>query len=172
MGSPPISLIERRAHPRVVVELRCYTASGGSKPRVTAGRTINISRTGLLMLWEAGVTEVKTPKLGEVIKVDVELPASSIGRRCIRCRGQVVRVQMAMNRVPLIAVAVAQMDFRDAAGFRRIEGDRAAKKEIPGGGALADPCRNAGAAARGGSPDVTPTSLNKPVTRLGFVVAE
>jgi hypothetical protein len=130
MSAPSVSLIERRAHTRIMLELRCYTVSA-TKPRVLVGRTVNISRTGLLMLWDATPPAAKTPKLGELLKVDIELPASSVARKCIRCRGRVVRVQMAEKRIPLIAVAIAQMDFRDhevePSALKSIEGGRARK---------------------------------------------
>ncbi len=114
-----------------MLELRCYTVAG-TRPRLLVGRTVNLSRTGLLMLWDATSAEAKTPKLGDLVKVDIELPASSVARKCIRCRGRVVRVHMAEKRVPLIAVAISQMDFRDhevePTAFKRIAGGRAAGK--------------------------------------------
>jgi hypothetical protein len=65
------------------------------------------------MLWEPSAAGYEVPKLGGSMKVDVELPAGTRGRRCIRCRGQVVRVQVAVNRAPLVALAIDQMDFRN-----------------------------------------------------------
>ncbi len=125
---PAVSLIERRSHLRVGVELRCYNT--GASP-LFVGRTVNISRTGLLVSWEAG-DAYRTPQVGDSLKLDLELPASSVGRKCIRCRGRVVRVSVADRRLPLIAVAVAQMEFRDhapeAVTLRCIEGGRSLKK--------------------------------------------
>jgi hypothetical protein len=76
----------------------------------------------------------KLPRLGEVLKVDVELPAAGRGRKCIRCRGRVVRVHMAENRAPLVAMAIAQMDFRDheipAVALERIEGGREDHRKV------------------------------------------
>jgi c-di-GMP-binding flagellar brake protein YcgR len=111
MSSTPVSLIERRRHPRVSVELRCYSAV--ERTGNIVARTINISRTGLLMLLEPSIAGGEVPKLGDSVKVDVELPSGVRERRCIRCRGQVVRVQVAVNRAPLVALAIDQMDFRN-----------------------------------------------------------
>jgi hypothetical protein len=112
MNPTPISGIERRAHPRVAVALRCYNAD--ARTRTAVARTVNISRAGVLLTWhgEAGVTE-STPKLGDLLRVDVVLPPSKLGQKCIRCRGRVVRVQLAENKEPLIGLEIAQMEFRE-----------------------------------------------------------
>ncbi len=129
VSSPAVSLIERRSHLRVGVELRCYTT--GASP-LLVGLTVNISRTGLLVRWQVGKGHSQPPQVGDSLKLDLELPASSVGRKCIRCRGRVVRVSVADRRLPLIAVAVAQMEFRDHAPepvtLRWIEGGRSQKK--------------------------------------------
>lgn len=87
------------------------------------------------MLWDPAAGVDHLPKIGDALKVDVELPSGgrSRGRKCIRCRGRVVRVHMTENRAPLVALAVAQMDFRDhevpPVVLERIEGGREERRK-------------------------------------------
>lgn len=133
MGSTEVSLIERRAHPRVTVELRCYNAA--EKGQGVVARTINISRSGVLLLWDAAAGPEGLPAIGDALKVDVELPSEgrARGRKCIRCRGRVVRVHMTEKRAPMVALAIGQMDFRDhevsPATLERIDGRREERRK-------------------------------------------
>jgi hypothetical protein len=111
MSSPSLALIERRTHARVAVELRCYNAL--ERTQAVVARTVNISRRGALLAWNSAAAGGKTPELGDLLKVDVELPAGQLRRRCIYCFGRVVRVQLAEKKQPLIALAIEQMGFRD-----------------------------------------------------------
>jgi PilZ domain len=112
MNPTPIAEIERRAHPRVTVALRCYNV--GARTWTAIARTVNISRTGILLrLSGMAGAEESVPNLGDGLRVDVVLPASSLGQKCIRCCGRVVRVQLAEDTEPLIAVEIAQMEFRE-----------------------------------------------------------
>jgi hypothetical protein len=106
MGS---SSFERRANPRVSVALLCY---GSANSRIAIARTVNISREGVLLAWRT-TAAVAAPSLGDSLTVDLALPASSLVQRCIRCRGRVVRVQLAEGEDALVAVAITQMEFRD-----------------------------------------------------------
>lgn len=111
MNPTSIGGIERRAHPRVAVALRCYSAGG--RARTAVARTVNISRTGVLLTWSGAAAAESTPKLGETLRMDVVLPPSKLGQKCLRCSGRVVRVQLAENEEPLIALEIAQMEFRE-----------------------------------------------------------
>ena len=97
--------IDRRAHPRVEVALRCYDPSGNV--RTPIARTVNLSRRGALLTWNEPVAGGSPPKVGDVLRLDVLLPPSGLGQKCIRCRGRVVRVDD-----PLIAIEIEQMEFR------------------------------------------------------------
>jgi hypothetical protein len=45
----------------------------------------------------------------------VELPASQVSQRCIRCSGRVVRIQVAAYRTVQIALAICRMSLGDLA---------------------------------------------------------
>jgi hypothetical protein len=99
---------ERRAHERVRLELTCYEA--GKVSELVMGRTLNVSRNGALLLWNAPA-DVQVPTPGDPLNVDLELPPGARTERCIRCRGQVVRVFIPENQPPRVAVAIVQMAF-------------------------------------------------------------
>jgi hypothetical protein len=102
---------ERRAHTRLVLNLRCVNAN--TRHRADIGRTLNVSRTGMLIVWNAAA-EQAAPQVGDQLKIDVELPASQAPRRCIRCGGRVVRTQVIGFRTVQIALALTHMSLRDA----------------------------------------------------------
>ncbi len=112
MDETPVALIERRTHPRVRLELRCYKRNG--EPGAVAARTINVSRTGALLLWNRTNSENAIPAVGASLNVDLELPPSSRGRKYIRCRGRVVRIIDVDTKSPLVAVSIAHMTFSAA----------------------------------------------------------
>ena len=99
---------ERRAHERVRLELRCYEA--GKVSELVMGRTLNVSRNGALLLWNA-LADLRLPTPGDPLNMDLELPPGARTERCIRCRGQVVRVFIPENQPPRVAVAIVQMAF-------------------------------------------------------------
>ncbi len=104
-----VQSVERRAHARVRLELRCYEAGKQLGPVVA--RTLNISRNGALLLWNAAATGNRVPIAGEQLDVDLELPPGARTRKCIRFRGQVVRVLTPENQPPRVAVSIGQMSF-------------------------------------------------------------
>lgn len=76
------------------------------------GVTENISRSGVLVRWTGAPAVV--PRLGEAVRMDIELPANhGFGRKCIHCQGTVVRVSMPDGDAPRVALAVSYMKFRD-----------------------------------------------------------
>jgi PilZ domain len=110
--------IERRANPRVSVTLPCYGSAGA---RLVIARTVNVSRGGVLLAWRATAAG-GTPRPGEVLAVDLALPASNLGQRCIHCSARVVRVQLTEGQDPLVALAIVQMEFRDLTGAEKVRG--------------------------------------------------
>ena len=101
----------RRESPRIDIRLRCHITS----PALwSAGAvyTENISRSGLLIVWRGEGLTV-TPATGQLITVDVELPANhGFGQKCIHCQGAVIRVTRAHEDGHLVALRVNYMDFR------------------------------------------------------------
>ncbi len=82
----------------------------GPKPWKASGRTLNISRSGVLVKLESSLAAPATPSLGAPLRVDIELPT----KRYLRCHGRVVRVQASAGEGPTLAVAVRRMEFRQS----------------------------------------------------------
>lgn len=76
---------------------------------------MNLSRSGVLIAWRAETGE-RLPTVGDVMKIDLELPANSFGNKFLRCRGAVVRVSKSGYGWPEVALSITQMDFQDGAG--------------------------------------------------------
>ena len=106
--------INRRETPRIDVKLKCHVTS----PRVWSngfiGVTENISRGGLLLLWNGSESESRLPRVGDLITMDIELPVHhDFPTKCIHCQGTVVRVSSTENETPRVALSVNYMKFRD-----------------------------------------------------------
>jgi hypothetical protein len=105
--------MDRRADPRVEVRLPCHVEFPKSKSRVFVGVTENMSRSGILVSWSADGLVTHLPKPGELLSVDIELPANhSFGRRCMHCQAVVARVSAGEKGEPIVALQVNQMQFR------------------------------------------------------------
>ncbi len=111
--------MDRRVDPRLELQLPCHLPALYGKTRVRVGVTVNISRGGLLVLWnprEAG----KLPRLGELIELEVELPANhSFGRKCLYCQVTAVRVAPVDGGKTTVAFQIHQMRFRNSGDSRR-----------------------------------------------------
>jgi hypothetical protein len=105
--------INSRESPRIDIQLRCYVTSPALWMR-SAMHTENISRTGILVAWRAeDAAAVPVPVVGQVLTVEIELPANhGFGRKCIHCQGTVTRTSCADGGYPRVALQVSYMDFR------------------------------------------------------------
>jgi len=75
--------------------------------------TENISRSGLLVVWSSENSALPLPSIGQIVTVEVELPANhGFGQKCIHCQGSVTRISMADPENPRVALQVNYMDFR------------------------------------------------------------
>jgi len=75
--------------------------------------TENISRSGLLVAWHGDAASVPLPSIGQILTVEVELPANhGFGKKCIHCQGVVSRISENGSDGPRIALSVNYMDFR------------------------------------------------------------
>ncbi len=104
--------MNRRENPRMEIELRCHVTAPLLGQR-GAMRTENLSRSGVLIAWadEGGATP--PPAVGQVLTVEIELPAShGFGPKCIHCQGTVARVTERDGDCPRVALRVNYMDFR------------------------------------------------------------
>jgi PilZ domain-containing protein len=104
--------INRRESPRIDIKLRCHVTS----PAVWAQGamyTENISRSGVLIAWKGADAPLPLPSLGQIITVEIELPANhGFGQKCIHCQGTVIRASNSGEDFPRIALRVNYMDFR------------------------------------------------------------
>jgi hypothetical protein len=105
--------INRRESPRVDIKLRCHVLAPalwlpGSM------YTENISRGGILIAWLGESAPLSPPVVGQIVTVEVELPAShGFGPRCIHCEGTVARIiSEPGGDCPRVALRVNYMDFR------------------------------------------------------------
>ena len=74
--------------------------------------TENISRSGVLVAWRGPDATIPVPAFGQIITVEIELPANlGFGQKCIHCQGTVARV-MTNGEFPRVALRVNYMDFR------------------------------------------------------------
>ncbi len=104
--------INRRESPRIEIILRCHVTSPALWAR-SAMVTENISRSGLLISWRGDGAPLPAPSVGQIVTVEVELPANhGFGQKCIHCQGTVTRVSQAEADFPKVALQVNYMDFR------------------------------------------------------------
>jgi hypothetical protein len=75
--------------------------------------TENISRSGLLVTWRTEAAVLPLPSIGQIITIEVELPANhGFGQKCIHCQGSVTRIAANDPESPRVALQVNYMDFR------------------------------------------------------------
>ncbi|MGA7234136.1 MAG: PilZ domain-containing protein [Bryobacteraceae bacterium] len=104
--------INRRGNPRIEIKLRCYVATPANRIH-GAMRTENMSRNGLLIAWETETSTVPAPSLGEIVTVEIELPAHhSFNPKCIHCQGAVTRVSNENHGPTTVALSLNYVDFR------------------------------------------------------------
>ena len=76
-------------------------------------RTENLSRSSVLIVWRGEDGPLPPPALGQILTVEIELPAShGFGPKCIHCQGTVTRVSPPESDCPRVALRVNYMDFR------------------------------------------------------------
>ena len=104
--------INRRESPRIDIKLRCHVTSPVLWTR-SAMFTENMSRSGLLVAWRGEGSPMPLPSMGQILTVEVELPANhGFGQKCIHCQGVVSRISDGGSDYPQIALSVNYMDFR------------------------------------------------------------
>jgi len=96
----------------MAIQLRCCVTGPALWIR-SAMYTENISRNGVLVAWRGESAALPPPALGQIITVDVELPANhGFEQKCIHVQGTVTRVTDSEQGFPLVAMRVNYMDFR------------------------------------------------------------
>ena len=103
--------INRRESPRIDIKLRCHVTSPALWMKAEM-YTENISRSGILVAWKGAEAALPLPAIGQIVTVEVELPANhGFGQKCIHCQGSVARVTPG-EEFPCVALRVNHMDFR------------------------------------------------------------
>ena len=75
--------------------------------------TENMSRSSALIAWRGADAELPVPSMGQIVTVEIELPAHhGFGPKCIHCQGTVMRIAASVEDFPLVALRVNYMDFR------------------------------------------------------------
>ncbi len=81
------------------------------------------------MLWNGKQSGSRLPRVGDLITMDIELPAHhDFPSKCIHCQGTVVRVSQTETEDPRVALSVNYMKFRDYG--RRVANVRDIETEI------------------------------------------
>jgi hypothetical protein len=115
--------VNRRENHRVEIKLYCYVTSPAIWTR-GAMHIENISRSGLLVAWRSDTGAIPTPAVGQILTVEVELPANhGFAPKCIHCQGAVARISNEDVECPRVAVRLNYMDFRsfpDLAGVQPV----------------------------------------------------
>jgi hypothetical protein len=94
------------------IALRCHVTSPNFGQRA-AMRTENLSRSGVLIAWKSEDGAMSPPAEGQILTVEIELPAShGFEPKCIHCQGVVLRVAQRESDCPRVALRVNYMDFR------------------------------------------------------------
>lgn len=103
------------------IKLYCYVTSPAIWTR-GAMHIENISRSGLLVAWRSDTGAIPPPAVGQILTVEVELPANhGFAPKCIHCQGAVARISIEDQDCPRVAVRLNYMDFRsfpDLAGIQ------------------------------------------------------
>ena len=103
--------INRRESLRIEIKLRCHVSSPALWMQ-SAMYTENIS-SSVLIAWRGVDAELPVPSIGQIVTVEIELPANhGFGQKCIHCQGTVMRIMNSAEHFPLIALRVNYMDFR------------------------------------------------------------
>lgn len=114
--------INRRESPRIEIKLWCHVSSPALWAR-SAMYTENISRGGMLVAWRGENGPLPPPALGQIVTVEVELPANhGFEQKCMHIQGTVMRVTETDQGYSCVALRVNYMDFRSLhARLRSIE---------------------------------------------------
>lgn len=117
--------INRRESPRIEIKLWCHVSSPALWAR-SAMYTENISRGGMLVAWRGESGPLPPPALGQIVTVEVELPANhGFEQKCMHIQGTVLRVVETDQGYSSVALRVNYMDFRSLhARLRSIESSR------------------------------------------------
>ncbi len=113
---PPAFSQERRSFRRFPVVLPCYLVTQGKRKNVVIGKTINVSRKGVLISWQHYRSRDEIPSPGVRTCLELALPRRGGSPRYLRITGVVVRVVATLGQVPQVAVEAAHVTFHGDSG--------------------------------------------------------
>jgi len=101
--------MDRRSKTRVDVQLTCFATADRIEAIPLRVLTENVSRTGILMRWNA---DSPLPEVSRSMTLDVLLPENSdFGPRVMRCRATVIRITHQTGDHASVAFEVQNMRF-------------------------------------------------------------
>ena len=110
--------MNRRTNQREIVELNCRLTGPGKNSKKIQGRTVNISRHGLLTV----IVDPTSPTLdflqpGKMWTVEVQLPSDHpFEPKCMHCQATVVRVTPGIRGDVRVAFKINYMKFQNFGG--------------------------------------------------------
>jgi len=109
--------LERRRGQRFPLRLPCRVTAAFRETSEWTGSTNDISRSGVCVLLADVADTGKLPRLGDSVRVLIDLPHSAnITRRCLECMGTAVRKEPRENREFLLAVEIRRIRVCDRNG--------------------------------------------------------
>ena len=100
-----------REKDRVAVNLACQFERAG---QCFTGHVCNMSRIGLLTVWNGNGGETPPIQIGETWQVEIELPAfHSFKPNAFYCQAVVVRIQLNKRKNPEVAFRIDRMKAAD-----------------------------------------------------------
>lgn len=101
------SAVERRRGQRFPLRLPCRVTAAFRETSEWTGSTNDISRSGVRVLLVNVAYPGKLPRLGESVRVLIDLPHSAnIAPRCLECMGTAVRKVPGENQELLLAIEI------------------------------------------------------------------
>ena len=105
--------MERRNRDRLAMSEFCQISPSGNRRRTTWKRIENISGAGMLVVWSSSEADAKSPHIGELYTVELQLPAHPVfGQRALQFKAKVVRVYRHTNGRVMAAFESSQTRFK------------------------------------------------------------
>ena len=105
--------MEKRDRERMVLTAFCRVAPVANRRRSAWKRIENISGAGLLVEWSRDDQENAAPAIGEIFRVELQLPPHPVfGQRVLQYKAKVVRVSRQKSGRVLAGLQTTQTRFR------------------------------------------------------------
>lgn len=109
---------ENRRAERFELQLSCRVSSPGRAFHEKSGMTRNISRSGVLVLFDDHETTEAPPEVGDPIRITLNLPHNRRwSRRCLDCVATVVRVNGLDRGVCEVGCEIVRIRVREVDAY-------------------------------------------------------